>query len=147
MIRLWLCFLLLSGQPVFAQETLCVRDLDAPSYPELARQAQVEGVVTVSVAIGSDGRATSSEISGPSTYVGTPRALLAEEAQSNIKTWTFSSGEPRKVEVTYEFRLEQPKVRTMPQARIHFDLPNHVVITSHASIPIHDEVVLKPKKK
>ncbi len=63
------------------QGGLCVLRLESPNYPDLARQAQLSGTVTVRVTIDENGSVLSANASGP--------RLLREEAERNSRTWLF----------------------------------------------------------
>ena len=133
-------FVLLATSVIcIGQEGVCVLHVESPNYPDLARQAQLSGTVTVTVTIEERGGVTSTKASGP--------RLLKEEAERNIRTWIFSKGATGQLEIVYEFRLTEPKVSYRPAPEVQFDLPRRVTITSHAPIPIRDGVVLKPKEK
>jgi TonB family protein len=76
-----------------------------PVYPEVARQAGMEGVVTLDVVIGSDGAVKRlTPVSGPD--------LLVQAAAAAVESWKFESylfeGRPTEVEttITVEFRLK-----------------------------------------
>lgn len=88
-----------------------------PAYPEIARQARVEGVVIVEVATDVYGRVTSVEI-----LRSIP--LLDQAAVDAVRQWVYEpamiNGRPRPIifTVTVLFRLEEPARSTdqMPQA-------------------------------
>ena len=121
------------------QGGLCVLRLESPNYPDLARQAQLSGTVTVRVTIDENGSVLSANASGP--------RLLREEAERNSRTWLFSRGATRELEIVYQFQLTEPKLSYRPVPEVWLNLPRSVTITSHAPVPIRDGVVLKPKEK
>jgi len=93
-----------------------------PLYPPLARAANVEGVVHVSVT--TDGqRVTSAHAQdGPK--------LLATSAEDNVRTWQFAVHEPTTFTVTYRYTL-QTKWKSDPNNPVvvmHF--PNEVQISA-----------------
>lgn len=72
-----------------------------PSYPAAARQYRVEGAVTISATIGSDGRVHEAKvISGP--------PMLRESAESAVKQWKYapSTVNGRPVESTVQIVLQ-----------------------------------------
>ena len=64
-------------------QDLCVTHLVVPSYPRLARMAQLQGSVTVAVEVNTRGGVTSAKASGPSK-------LLERASEENVKQWSFS---------------------------------------------------------
>jgi len=147
--NLLLCVLtvFLIGAVALAQEEILVRHLSSPDYPELARQAQIQGTVLVQASIAEDGTVVETNITGVSTAGDSGANLLKTEAEQNLRKWIFSRGERRRVSVTYEFRLQPPESDQHTVPDVEFDLPSHVVITSHRPQPIRDGVVIHPKKK
>jgi hypothetical protein len=99
-----------------------VASASVPLYTPLARTANVEGVVHVSVT--TDGqRVTSAHAKdGPK--------LLAASAEDNARTWQFAVHEPTTFTVTYRYTLET-KWKSDPNNPIvvmHF--PNEVQISA-----------------
>jgi TonB family protein len=102
----------------------CVVHIEAPTYNNVARFAGLQGEVVIKVEINPDGKVTSAHsLSGNS--------LLRQEADKNIRTWVFATGESRAMEVHYIFRLEEPKVENNPPTRVTFDLPHTVTLVSN----------------
>ena len=124
--------------PCVVPENRCVIHIESPDYPDLARQAQISGIVKVGATVGKDGTMSSAVAEGPK--------ILKEAAAQNFVRWRFSPGGSRQIEITYDFRLEEPKVAYQPKPDVAFDLPDRVTITSHAPVPIKDGVILKPRK-
>lgn len=103
---------------------ICIGHLESPLYDPLARQARLQGDVSIQIRVAPDGRVASVQtIAGPS--------LLAREAERNIRTWVFNPGDERTLAITYEFRLEQPEIYYDPPSRVTFDLPDKVRIVSN----------------
>jgi TonB family protein len=113
--------------------------LVSPRYPDLARQAQIQGTVKVKAHLGPDGAVVSMEVTGGHT-------LLREEVERNISKWRFQPGSQDPLEISYEFRLVQPQVKYIPEAEVSFDLPSKVLVVSHPMVPIMDNVIIRPKK-
>jgi hypothetical protein len=112
--------------PCFASEGRCVIHLESLDYPPLARQAMISGAVKVRAHIEKDGAVVAVLSDGP--------RILKEAAALNLTLWRFTAGPPREIEVTYVFRLEEPKVAYEPKSKIAFDLPDKVTITSQGSV-------------
>jgi hypothetical protein len=99
--------------------------LEAPSYNNVARFARLQGDVTVAVTVGSDGSVSSA------TATGTSSPLLRAEAERNIRTWIFQTGENQVLEVHYIYSLGLPTVENNPPAKVTFDLPERVTVVSN----------------
>ncbi len=140
---LTLCFLLIATAAL-SQGATCVRHLIPPEYPELARQSQITGTVVVRAKIDGNGRVISTSIAD-STGADRPHKLLEQAADQNLRKWRFSPGEPKTLDVTYEFRLEKPDALNSPVPNIEFDLPARVTITSKMPGPIQDNVTVHKK--
>jgi len=101
----------------------CVRHLECPRYSQIARMARVQGEVALDVAIGPEGTVMS-----VTSRSGHP--ILRRDAEENVKTWIFTKGSQRHVEIVYEFKLDPPAVSYIPQSRVILELPNRVVVIS-----------------
>jgi TonB family protein len=115
-----LLFLTVSPQ---AQPRLPIHVESLP-YPEIARQARIQGDAVLVAHIGADG-----SVSIPLRKSGHP--LLLQAAEDNLKSWKFQSGEEQEMEITYHFKLvatESPA--DSAPADCVFDLPNSVTISS-----------------
>ena len=127
----WVCFALACWGSTTTGETpeyLCALHLESPVYYQLARQAWIQGDVKLKVTVGGDGKVASVvAISG--------HPLLVEKTEENIRKWTFNEGSERNFEITYEYRLEEPKIYQDPPTRVSFDLPNRVHVVSNFSEP------------
>ena len=113
--------------------------LVSPKYPELARQAQIQGTISVRVHVDHAGAVSSMEVIGGHN-------LLKEEVERNVSKWRFISGSKGDLDLFFEFRLEPPQVTYIPDAEVSFDLPNKVVIVSHPMVPVRDNVDIQKKK-
>jgi len=74
-----------------------VLQIAIPTYPALARFANVEGVVHLKIT--TDGRQVAM------TQVEDGPKLLAPAAEENVRTWRFAAHEPTSFRVTYRYRL------------------------------------------
>lgn len=104
--------------------------VESLAYPDVARAAQIQGVVEVEIEINSQGK-----VSSASAISGHP--LLKQSAEKNIRSWRFdtSSSDIRRLTVTYEFILELPKTYYQPESRNLFDLPTRVTVISKLPEP------------
>ncbi len=100
--RAALCTLLATFSGL-ASDWFVVR-LEAPSYPTLASQARIQGLVRLRLVIDGQGRVTRASV-----LAGHP--VLARAAEANIMKWRFAQPCPEKasateIQFTFEFRLE-----------------------------------------
>ena len=124
--------------PCAAPDNRCVIHLESLDYPLLARQAQISGIVRVRAVLDKDGGVSSASAEGPK--------ILKEASAENFTQWRFSPGNSRQIEITYDFRLEEPKVSYEPKPKVVFDLPDRVMITSHAPVPNIEGVTIRARK-
>ncbi|MBZ5662579.1 MAG: energy transducer TonB [Acidobacteriia bacterium] len=103
-------------------------------YPQLARQAQIQGDVEVGAQIDSEGH-----VHAPIAETG-PR-ILQLAAEVNLRTWRFQRGEDQELKVVYHFILKEGR-ESYPQSECTFDFPDSVVISSHPPPAILDNVPL-----
>ena len=99
-----------------------VASASVPLYPPLARTANLEGVVHVSVT--TDGRRVTN------AHAEDGPTILATAAEDNARTWQFQVHEPTTFTVTYRYTL-QTKWESDPNNPIvvmHF--PNEVQISA-----------------
>jgi|SRR5579863_126441 len=103
---------------------ISVVHLDCPTYGQAARQSRTQGDVRVEVDIDRSGDVTA--VRGI-----TGNALLIHDAALNAQSWRFNSGEQRKIELAYEFRLVEPEIYCPVPSRVTFDFPYHVRVVSN----------------
>ena len=120
----------LSAKPQTPRPTAVVH-LKSPNYGIVARQARIQGDVTLVVHIGPDGEVK--QVSGKS---GEP--ILIHDAELNVRTWAFNKGHEVTTEITYEFRLIEPEIYCQPPSSVTFDLPDRVRITSNYAMAMPD---------
>jgi TonB family protein len=125
LLVLFLLFNFMEREPA---TPLCVVYLESPDYPEVPRQARVQGEIKVDVEIDREGYVISAKSRGG-------EKLLAREAERNVRTWRFGcleklSNTTIKHTVTYEFRLEGEPVPYQPRPRVSFYLPTSVRIVT-----------------
>ena len=80
-------------------------------YPQLARQARINGDAVLVAHIGYDGSVSISALRS-----GHP--LLLQAAKDNLKKWRFQRGEDQEMEITYHFKLSE-QLQSTPQLNVH----------------------------
>ena len=125
-------------------EPLCPRHIEMPDYPAFARVTNLTGQVSLVLTVDADGTVIGVKAS---TEVNVPKesAILEESAVANIRTWTFAKPlhAPYNQTIVYEYQLGNTKQTS--DARVTFDLPNHVTIVS-AAAPVETKSELKKRK-
>jgi len=126
-LRITLCTLLLTCGG-FAAEWFPVQ-IEAPSYPLLAGQARIDGVVTLRLVLGGDGRVMRAEVMS-----GNP--VLARAAQLNALAWRFAQpcadrSDESAIEFRYEFKLQGDTLQK-PETRFRYEHPYRVIIVSQS---------------
>jgi TonB family protein len=102
--------------------------IEAPTYPALATQARIAGVVRLKLKLDDSGRVKGYDAaSGP--------ALLVRAAQENIRLWKFASigsaEESRVIDFQYEYRLEG-SVQAKPATRFRYEHPFRAIVISQS---------------
>ena len=96
----------------------------APNYPQIARIAHIQGVVTVTVEISSDGKVSNAKAtSGPALIV------LRQECLASARKWLFatSSKPTRRANLSFEFTIDDALGKdALP--KVSFSPPYHVAI-------------------
>lgn len=106
-----------------ANQQAVVTHLESISYPEVAHDAQIQGSVELSVEVSESGTVISAvALSG--------HPILKRAAETNIERWKFAAGTPRKLSMTYEFSLQEPRTSHRPDTKDYFDLPSRVRVVS-----------------
>jgi hypothetical protein len=101
-----------------------VQSARVPSYPELARAAQIAGDVRLRVTV------VAGEVSGAEVLSGEP--LLAQAARENVLTWHFDAAVQTEIETLYSFRLERRARGDNMNPRVEAFLPDNLTITAAA---------------
>jgi hypothetical protein len=125
MLRILSILILLQPIGFFGEGSVpvCVKHIESPQYPLMARLAQISGDVVVKVSITPEGTVAEADgISGPS--------LLRDYAAQNLKKWVFDRGQERVLEIQFKFKLQNPPTNYAPPPVVTLDLPNHVEIIS-----------------
>ncbi|HEY6181806.1 MAG TPA: energy transducer TonB [Terriglobales bacterium] len=102
----------------------CATHVESLSYEPIARKTSIAGDAKLRVEVNEAGNvAEERPISG--------HPLLLKEAEKNIKLWKFKPGHAISFNVTYEFRLVEPRIDKDPPSTISYDLPFTVRVTSN----------------
>lgn len=131
-VRNVLCFLAVVKSTLAAQTEPTLVSLTMPKYPPLARQARIEGVVTVKFALAaSSGEPTNIEI-----VSGYP--LLKDQTLQNVKSWRFENlgTTDRTYETTFSYRLSEFRPRKQPRESVTFESFRQVEVRIDALDPI-----------
>lgn len=97
-----------------------VKSADLPLYPNLARQARIEG--TAICQVWTNGAAiTRVQASGA-------HKLLMEAAEENLKTWRFYPHTPTSFTVTFVYSLDPSEVYGLVNPSLTLQLPLRVEI-------------------
>lgn len=112
-----------------------ISSLQMPCYPPLARQANVQGEVKVSVEVANDGTVKLAE-----ALEGNP--ILQATALPNARTWKFGGEQGAdlsrlKTTIVFEYRLEGDPGWERCASHVIFDSFNHVEIVSHPPVPVY----------
>ncbi|MEO5924138.1 MAG: energy transducer TonB [Bryobacteraceae bacterium] len=84
-----------AAQELSGSNMACVRSMSAPTYPPIARQARVQGIVTVRIVVSKSGDVEKQTVDGP-------RIL-----QQALGEWQFDPGcEGKTVTLRLEFLLD-----------------------------------------
>ena len=114
----------LAGWVIVAQQPRLalpmVASAQVPLYPQVARLANVEGVVHLKVT--TDGHGVIS------TQVENGHKLLSAPAEENVRTWKFSVHEPTTFTVTYTYKLVTDLDATQNNPRVILKLPTEVEV-------------------
>lgn len=90
------CLLVWLSGSSFGQEEkpLCPRHIETPGYPQIARVAHVEGILTLAVTIDADGNVTDAEVTNDDKRAGV--ALLKRFAILNVELGNSPNRRPRR---------------------------------------------------
>ncbi len=108
---------------------LCVQRLVTPTYPRLARIAQIQGHVTVELTVETSGKIALGQATGPK--------LLIENTEQNLRRWILCPNETskRSLTITYTYVLEGQRQYHDGPADVVFQLPQTVTITGRPYDP------------
>jgi TonB family protein len=115
--------------PAVAGERFAI-EIQGGTYPALANQARIEGIVRLRLRIDGTGAVSRAEV-----LSGHP--VLARAAQENVMSWRFSAPCPGQdtnesvIEFTYVFRLEG-EVEARPRTSFRYQHPYKVTLTSQS---------------
>ena len=122
MIRIFL-FLLFALTTINSVAQLCVQRLVSPTYPRLARIAQIQGKVTVEFTVESGGKIAVGKTTGPK--------LLIENTTENLRNWILCPDQTsRRFTITFSYLLQGQRQYHDGPADVVFQLPQSVTITA-----------------
>lgn len=143
--------LVLSGVGQGEKEPLVyVKHLEPPlRYPAVARYARLQGVVTLKLAIASDGSVTSTETTAEDPLLQA-HPLLQVKTEELVRKWTFGcfNCPPAGAYVhllRFVWKLEGEE-RNYDDTKVVMDLPNQVIVTANPSQCDHCPPPRKSKK-
>ena len=125
---------LIASCSIFGQEVqnqIGVRSFLAPTYPTIARAAQIQGEVRLGITIDTDGKIVSVDSSsGPE--------ILVAGAKANVYRWSYTPVDhSTKLTIIYSYQLRKPEMEREPVPTIELETPFHVIISSN--LPRVDE--------
>jgi len=110
------------------KRTSCVERLEIPTYPALAKQARVAGVLTASVRLGADG--SIANISSQVVPESTKSVMFVSAAEESLRASVFAkSCAGKQVRLVFNFVLSEPGASTQPT--FSFGYPNQFWIVAH----------------
>ena len=104
-------------------QPIVVTYLESIAYPPVARDAQIQGTVGVDVDISPEG-----DVISAAATSGHP--TLKQAAEQNSRRWKFAAGSKKRLSITYEFSLEEPRTTYRPETKNYFDLPSRVRVVT-----------------
>lgn len=119
------------------QPIIYVKHLEPPlHYPALARQTRLSGTIVMKLKIGADGTVLAIE-SSPGDSRTTGFAILRDDAEKTVKTWTFGCvGCPADVsfEHTLKFHYTLDDQNVIQDNRVIMNLPDELTIYTTAVV-------------
>jgi hypothetical protein len=133
-----------------AQPIVYVKHLEPPlHYPPLARQTRLSGTIVMTLKIGTDGAVLAID-SSPGDSRTTGFAILKEDAEKTVKTWTFGcAGCPPDApfEHTLRFHYSMDDQDVVQENRVIMNLPDELTIYTTAVVIDHGPDVKISKKR
>ena len=124
LVVLWMtCLYAAAAQTTATSEPPVVKSGETPLYPQLARDARLQGTVRLEVT-------TNGMNVTKVAATGAPKMLL-EAAEQNIRTWKFYRHTPQTFTVTFVYMLEEPEVYPFANSRVLLEFPNRVEIRTN----------------
>jgi TonB family protein len=109
-------------------QTLCPKHVEPPTYPPIARAANVQGEVTLKLSIDANGVVTNAEVVNRDQMA----LPLQESAIENIRRWTFEKPQtgPMTQMIVHKYRLDGSLTvrENYPVTKVVIDLPDRVTI-------------------
>jgi len=132
--------LLASGGVPDQGRSLGLVRLNCPTYPHLARLANVQGDVQLRARVSIEGKLLTVKV-----LSGAP--VLAEYSRENLLTWEVTPvGEEAELDFVFSYRLRAPSEYYDPPPTVVLESVTHVTITSSLPLPSGGPELLKRKK-
>ncbi len=103
-----------------ATETPVLKSGALPLYPELARQARIQGTVRLEV--------TTDGVNVKHVVASGAHKLLMNAAEAYVKTWKFYKHPPQTFTVIFDYKLEKQEVSGFVNPTEVLELPNRIEI-------------------
>jgi TonB family protein len=120
----------------FSQDkpVIIVKHLEPMRYPDLARQARLQGSISIRLKISSSGNVVDAEASTADTLLKA-HPLLQKETVNLVRRWTFGCANcPPKAEyehyLIFVYRLEGQETQSN-NSRFTMDSPDHVTVATN----------------
>jgi hypothetical protein len=118
-----------------AQQPLCPKHIETPTYSAIAKLAHVSGRVELALTIDADGKVSDVKVTNEDERFV---KLLGIGAIANIRLWTFAKPQsaPYNANITYDFQLDDKLplagVNNYPDVTyVTYDLPDRVTIRAN----------------
>ena len=125
------CLLILLGLPLVAQteaNIACVERLQIPTYPILAAQARITGVVIANVLLGPNG---SVDTIASASDRGKAHPILLGGVEKSMRASTFAKAcANKRLELIFNFVIEGTPVQRPTESAISFRYPNQFWIAT-----------------
>lgn len=120
--------------PAFESNAACLERFEIPSYPPIARQARIEGTITATLRVSSNGSAETIATDFASQLSGSKMAVspTVEKAIREARFLPECTG--KTVTLIFDFKIAGPPTNS-PRQSISFGAPNRFWIVSEPQSP------------
>ena len=121
---------------------VCVRHVEPLQYPNIARLARVQGIVSVHLKIGPDGR-----VKEVTTAITDQRYkvqdILKRDTELAVRKWTFSCSDCApdadfELDMSFDYHLLDEERQNSP-TEVILDLPDKVSVSAYSPVCDHCE--------
>jgi len=120
-----------------------VVELEALSYPAIARAARISGRVVVLVKLDDTGKVISASAI---PKIGLMNNLLTDDTLSNVRKWRFHPNPQKEALIVYDFQINKDcaeyEIKGRVPSTFHFQVPNLATVTA-CPIPIDTSTAAK----